>query len=474
MSDVEEPEPCKGRMCEYRLELDGIVIWECRRPALSERKKYCLFHDPDHWRENPDEVRQEFYELVRQAIENGEPLMCIGYHLPDIRLTDEELGVEVEFRAPVIFRDAHFHGCADFSGAQFQGYADFSGSTVLGKLLFKRDPEHSPLFPLISSPSKLDLRVMARFHSIRFKLPEKPGVEGRLIFDGVAMHRVSLMDTDLSHVEFRDVDWWEFKGAYMTIGQAVFLIANSEEFTDEYCEWAGSSWLKALILMLKRGLRRPSELLCLPSALRYVKSMAEKARRERDELREECGKIARRYGFTFDNVLQELRNLRDWHDRRMRYERGGRFFISEMDTKRWVGPRAAQQGAEKGRLKRFASWLERLIITFYRWLCLYGESMARPLAGLFLAWLVFGLFYALWPPSVLQDVPGLLGLLSAPQQLPLALYKGLELSFSALLQMPPPTSEASVVAERALSVLLMGSFLTALKRKLERKMRRGG
>lgn len=117
-------EPAKSKPCEYRLKEDGEVIWECHRPALPGRK-YCLFHDPDYWRENPDEVREELYKLVRRAIKNEEPLECVGYHLPDVMLTEEELGIEVEFRAPVDFSGAQFHGYADFSCAQFHEYVDF-------------------------------------------------------------------------------------------------------------------------------------------------------------------------------------------------------------------------------------------------------------------------------------------------------------------------------------------------------------
>ena len=100
--------------------------------------------------------------------------------------------------------------------------------------------------------------------------------------------------------------------------------------------------------------------------------------------------------------------------------------------------------------------------------------MARPLIGILLVLFAFAIFYALFPPSVLTGLPGFPGLFSSPLQLLTSLYRGFELSLSALLQVPPPTAEASIVTERALSVLLMGSFLTALKRKLERKVRRGG
>lgn len=311
------------------------------------------------------------------------------------------------------------------------------------------------------------------------------------------MHRISLMDTDLSYVEFKNVDWWEFKGAYMTIDQAVLLVAENEKFARKYYEWAVDSsstgllagLLREVLAWLRAALWRlvllPRLLLKLVRSIRRAKREAvERMERWRRNVQGAMTALRLRIGagafivvprsITLDNVLQELRNLRDWHDRKMRYEEGGRFFISEMDTKRLVGPRAAQQGAKGGRLKRFAFWLERLIITLYRWLCLYGESMARPLIGILLALFAFAIFYALFPPSVLTGLPGFPGLFSSPLQLLASLYKGFELSLSALLQVPPPTFEASIVAERALSVLLMGSFLTALKRKLERRVRRGG
>jgi len=317
--------------------------------------------------------------------------------------------------------------------------------------------------------------VVADFKAVKI------GPRGKMIFEGVNMHRVSLLLTDLSRVEFRDVRWREHEGAFVLVDQVKLLIATNERFANRYYKWARdlihyTSPLSLITKLKARLLGHVTAKQTLSALFRILRLLLRKyheyfrrkenwKRRVRENLDPDI---------TLDNVLQELRDLRDWYERRMRYEEGGKFFISEMDTRRLVGQKtglcAYLSTRRLGGLRRWLSFeLEQLIITLYRWLCLYGESMTRPLAGLLLTWLFFGLLYALCPPSILKDLPGLL---SSPHGALLSLYKGLELSLSALLQMPPATSEASVVAERGLSVLLMGSLLTALKRRLERRVRR--
>ncbi|RLI77344.1 hypothetical protein DRP04_11560 [Archaeoglobales archaeon] len=95
-----------------------MVEWEyeCSRDAILG-SKYCIFHDKNYWRKNPDHVRQEFYKIVEDAILNKKELICIGFNLPDINLEDvaRKLSVvRLEFKKDVYFDYTKFHGMSDF------------------------------------------------------------------------------------------------------------------------------------------------------------------------------------------------------------------------------------------------------------------------------------------------------------------------------------------------------------------------
>jgi hypothetical protein len=80
---------------------------------------FCMFHDKDYLQDKTvkDEHKRTMLDRLKRkvnhAISNNEPLLCIGYQLPDFRLPD--LSTSKEFTKPV-----------DFSGSQFFGKADFS------------------------------------------------------------------------------------------------------------------------------------------------------------------------------------------------------------------------------------------------------------------------------------------------------------------------------------------------------------
>jgi hypothetical protein len=60
---------------------------------------------------------------VNQAISNKEPLLCIGFLLPEFNLSD--LTISIEFTKPVYFPDSQFFGKANFFKANLQGEANF-------------------------------------------------------------------------------------------------------------------------------------------------------------------------------------------------------------------------------------------------------------------------------------------------------------------------------------------------------------
>jgi len=588
----EAREKGKIRGCAYREfywdhEAEEYLEWECDMPALPGRK-YCLFHDPNYWREHPNEVRQAFYERVKRIIERKEDGYFIGYHLPDIELWGVEFKKKVYFNyahfhgqaffvdahfhgearfdsarfekwrtlfdgarfhdkvsfkdahfkrgasftgahfhskadftathfhgranfsnvhfhgeacfntyfhGEAIFLKAHFHGKASFEGAHFYDKARFNGAHFYGKVFFTACFYNEASFWLVHFKQKTEFMVTfygevnfyeaqfhgeVKFYDTHFKqgaifdrayfrgkvefydthfrglttfrdvLLANPLVfsdcwfqgahedpfdlklrlifrdvifkgEGKMVFRNVDMSRVSLMFVDLSHVEFRDVRWWNYGDAFMTVDAVVLLAKANKNFAGKYIKEVRRE-LKRLLISLNKGV--------VPGVLMYQKEdMYEIVKEElkqrgsesisEDEFEEQVWRetmarlknVVKSWGdkkllipddpdLTLENVLQELRNLKEWHIACGRYEEAAKFHIAEMDVRRLVGQERERHliwppRGLWGELKeRVSSWVEKRLLWLYRVLCLYGESVARPFLWLILIWLTFGLIYA--------------------------------------------------------------------------------
>jgi hypothetical protein len=118
---------------------------------------FCIFHDKDYLQDktNNEEhkrvVLDRLKRKVKHAISNNEPLLCLGFQLPDFNLSDfcpqndevdnnnnnddnftiseyieqEDKSISNEFTKPVYFSGSQFFGKADFSRALLKGGVDF-------------------------------------------------------------------------------------------------------------------------------------------------------------------------------------------------------------------------------------------------------------------------------------------------------------------------------------------------------------
>jgi len=116
-------------VCTY---LDFTFGWiesfKCDEDSVKDG--YCIFHHPEYWKENKDEVREKFMKKVEDAINNNKELFCIGYNLPEINLSGKK------FKASVYFVNTVFHEYADFSGAEFSSEVNFSEAKFFSKANF--------------------------------------------------------------------------------------------------------------------------------------------------------------------------------------------------------------------------------------------------------------------------------------------------------------------------------------------------
>jgi hypothetical protein len=85
---------------------------------------FCIFHDKDYlqdktnYEEHKSKVLDRLKHKVNHAVSNNEPLLCIGFQLPEFSLSN--LSISKEFTKPVYFNDSLFFGKAEFSEAKFQ------------------------------------------------------------------------------------------------------------------------------------------------------------------------------------------------------------------------------------------------------------------------------------------------------------------------------------------------------------------
>lgn len=140
---------------------------------------------------------------------------------------------------------------------------------------------------------------------------------------------------------------------------------------------------------------------------------------------------------TLDNVLTVYRNLRENYDYYMKYEESGNFFLNEMRLKRKTLPKLSG---------------EKIVMSLYKTLALYGESYIRPILAL-IAIMMTSFFIRLYAhqfdPNVIFD----------------------ELLKSIDLFGPGSVSGSIDIIERLTAIPILGMLIVALRRKLERRVR---
>jgi len=111
------------------------MTFKCKEEALESSS--CIFHDKNYLNHYLSSFREERKKKVKNRlmdminkVSSLEPLLCIGYHLPDIK-------IEGTLSKPVHFIQSKFEGTADFSEATFSGEAIFKEATFSGEASFK-------------------------------------------------------------------------------------------------------------------------------------------------------------------------------------------------------------------------------------------------------------------------------------------------------------------------------------------------
>jgi hypothetical protein len=126
--------------------------------------EFCIFHDPNYWREHSDEVRNEFQKRLKESKER----IFIGYHLPSIKfpeIVENDLHMELsKFYDEVNAFRTKFEGSVHLDGTTFLGVTWFRDATFKESALF-----NWVTFKKLASFVKTDFHEETSFDAATFK-----------------------------------------------------------------------------------------------------------------------------------------------------------------------------------------------------------------------------------------------------------------------------------------------------------------
>jgi len=390
------------------------------------------------------------------------------------------------------FSEANFSGAlfsgVNFIGATFSGAVAFNRVKFLGKVLFDYTTFSGAVSFVHSdfSPDVLE-KSLDPYNRISFKHANFERQE-RVVFDGCNMERVSFICTDLERVKFRNVKWKNFK----IYDEKLFLLKESKEERGNFLKdekrklneildkiskvssekisevlegkRKADETEKEIIKVVELRIPELKEIIEINGLINQSESKKEKSEREearlsellkerknildeiKREVEEAMGKsdkeieenivhvIEKDEDLTLDNVLAVYRALRENYDYYLRYDESGKFFVNEMRLK-----------------KRFSNFVEKIIMSAYELLCLYGESYTRTI---------------IWILATIS----LFALARLYMNAPIDSLDSLKISTAAFFQLYY-NSDPLTLTERLISIPILGSLYISLKRKLERKIR---
>jgi uncharacterized protein YjbI with pentapeptide repeats len=305
-------------------------------------------------------------EKVEDAIRNKNSLLCIGYNLPEVDLSDKK------FEAPVYFTGAIFHEGANFSstkfsvayfdGAKFSSiayfngaifheayfrFAEFSSEAYFGSANFSsmvdfREVKFSgatifnetkflgiAFFDYVAfldavsfvnsdfSPDVLE-KCLDPYNYISFRHSNFEKQE-KVVFDGCNMERVSFICTDIERVKFRNVEWRDFK----IYDEKLFLLKHLEKERKKFVE-DGKIKLKEIskvsnekILEVLEGKRKASETeeeivkaleSRIPDVLKEINQLENKKEKTEDE-EDKLNKLLKECENKIDEIKSEVEEV---------------------------------------------------------------------------------------------------------------------------------------------------------------------
>jgi hypothetical protein len=413
----------------------------------------------------------------------------------ETRFNKDAAFIGTHFNEAAWFRKTQFNGKAWFDTAWFNGRAWFDKSrfrSITGFLnsFFSKDVRFVDTIFLIGSINNSRYTDYVSFRRVTFKEPEK------VIFDRCNLKRVSFIHTDISRIKFRNTRWGK---DFRIFDEKLFLLKlNKKEFIKEQkkflkkiINFTKSIKLDDVVEAFEKGIVEISEemeeIIYEPTIYeklelmkkykdekkekeynvkkmeleQYYKDYINKLKNKLNQIDKDIEneiKNLEDYGLkdltfkelTLDNVLTVYRNLRENYDYYMKYEESGKFFLNEMRLKRKTLPKLSG---------------EKIVMSLYEALSLYGESYIRTLLALITIMMTsffIRLYVHQFDPNVLFD----------------ELLKSIDLFGLGSVSERGSVSGSIDIIERNIDIIerlaaipILGMLIVALRRKLERRVR---
>jgi len=462
-------EKCSYHASYFDVKLGKSEIYYCTEETIPE-SSYCIFHNKEYWKDHKHQVKERFLNKLEESLKTNN-LKAIGYELPFI-------DYHGKFPSELYLSETTFHEGADFSHAEFQNgsianfdsatffeVADFSSSTFNGESSFISAVFYKPNFDHVQFNSNVNFnaasfRSPATFRKAKFYM--KAWFVGTFFLCTADFSRAEFSDEALflntfflsSYDKNEDADikqgiqehHFNVDSELSPIGP-LFVLAQfcrPLKVVFDRVDLSRASFLDSYnadkirfynIAWQKKGRRK----------ILFEEEVFEKAKK--NEYQQLCGNNVDLSHITMDDVLSVYRNLKDAYEREAKYDEAGEFFVSEMEFKRNYSP-----NGKKSFPLRVIS-----LHSLYNLLSRYGESYNQTIFWMVVAILVFTAIRFI-PQSGSPSLSELDGYIWE--------------SINAFFQNPIGSHTYTNLAERVVSLALMGVLFISLKREFERKVRK--
>ncbi len=348
------------------------------------------------------------------------------------------------FHKRVNFRDSKFYGNVSFEGAEFQGRADFSLS-VDGLVDFSYSTFNS-LLDLRISPIVPDGGFTLLFHAIDLREPR------RVTLTGFPLSSASFLKTDLTDVTLVPFRVYP-RESYRILDDRLLHYGNRRAKNKER-ENNHSGIGKEAYLKEEKSAHGSLSKKNIPSLNEHEK---EAYKRLRNSL-------------TMGLVLAEYKSIRKCLEGNKMFTEAAELFINEMKLAR-----------KRLSWRNLGDISEKIFHYLYDAIARYGESIGRPLglyvlvilvASIAMTWvlssksdLLSSLFWVFSNPGTAFGLLGRYAWKTVAVSLQIRSFK----DFPDMKTVPSTDLLMIEIPLRVLSLVLLGSFFVALKRRLERK-----
>ncbi len=465
-SESDTKELCKyGREKEviyFDDRINRYVNYKCPHDAVKDG--YCIFHHPRYWKENPNEVRDRFIEEINIGINDKKDVICIGYHLPEIFISDLDI-TEVGY---VDFSQCEFHQNIDFLLVKFPQYANFRGAKFYQGAYFVRAEFQNVNFVGAEFQNayfnNAKFYQNANFNSSVFH--QDADFSRTKSYQNVEFMWTKFQNAKFYRAEFQNVNFTNVKIKYANFSHAIFEGIAVFKNGDDELNSKDKSQTDSILLFHLVTFKNPQNvtfihfplsslsflmtdvsnilIICDPIEIRKKGILSERLLRvaENKENRinnEFVGKAIQALTphLSKETVLAEYRNIRKSFENNRTFAEASELFIREMRM-----------------LRKDLSILEKIAHWFYDGLSRYGESFLRPSA------LLIGSIFTI--PIVENYLLG---------HYPFEDYlSNVEATARLFFQLPTERNYGGLeVLIRLFSITLLGNIFIAFRRRLERK-----